>query len=130
MTRHRSTAPGYVRPMGGWWRRRPPYLRYMLREGTALFVFAYALVLLAGLRALSQGPQAWAAWVAWLATPPALVLHAACLVAIAYHAVTWLRVLPKTAPDLPFRPELLTRGGYAASLALQAILVICVWVFA
>jgi len=30
----------YVRPMTGWWRRNPYFMRYMLREGTAVVVAA------------------------------------------------------------------------------------------
>ncbi len=28
----------YVRPMTGWWRRDPFFVRYMIREATALMV--------------------------------------------------------------------------------------------
>ena len=39
----------YVRPMAGWWRRNPFFVRYMMRELTAPFVAIYALILLIGL---------------------------------------------------------------------------------
>lgn len=39
----------YTRPMAGWWRKNPFFVEYMIHEGTALFVAAYGLVLLAGL---------------------------------------------------------------------------------
>ena len=52
----------YVRSMDGWWRRDPFFVRYMIREATAVFVAAYALVLLFGLVRLSQGEVAYEAW--------------------------------------------------------------------
>jgi fumarate reductase subunit C len=30
----------YLRPMRGWWRRDPFFVRYMVREATALAVLA------------------------------------------------------------------------------------------
>ena len=88
----------YVRPMHGWWRRNPFYRRYMLREATALFVAAYAVVLLVGLARLAQGRAAYEAWRAALATPAALAFHAVVLAAFVYHAWTWFAVMPKTLP--------------------------------
>ena len=40
----------------------PFYVEYMVHEGTALFVAAYAITLLVGLVRLGQGPEAWAGW--------------------------------------------------------------------
>ncbi|MEF8735159.1 MAG: hypothetical protein V5B35_00670 [Candidatus Accumulibacter necessarius] len=34
--------------MDGWWRKNPFFVEYMIHEGTALFVAAYAGVLLTG----------------------------------------------------------------------------------
>ena len=39
----------YVRSMDGWWKKNPYYVEYMVHEGTALFVAAYAITLLVGL---------------------------------------------------------------------------------
>lgn len=49
----------YVRPMDGWWKKNPYYVEYMVHEGTALAVAAYALTLLVGLVRLGQGEMAW-----------------------------------------------------------------------
>ena len=35
----------YVRPMAGWWKRDPFFMRYMARELTAFAVGAYAVIL-------------------------------------------------------------------------------------
>lgn len=88
----------YVRPMTGWWTKKPFYRRYMLREATSFLVAAYALVLLFGLWRLAQGEAAYEAWRAWLVTPPARVFHAVALAAFLVHGWTWFEVMPKTLP--------------------------------
>ena len=67
-----SGTRGYVRPMTGWWLRTPRFRRYMLREASALFLVAYALVLLVGLLRLAQGEAAFALWRAALGHPLAI----------------------------------------------------------
>ncbi|NJL50852.1 MAG: fumarate reductase subunit C [Blastochloris sp.] len=83
-----------------WWLRNPFYLFYMVREGTAVFFFLYALVLLWGLYALSQGEAAYDAWRAVLGSPPMIAFHAVAAAMALLHTVTWFMVLPKTAPTL------------------------------
>lgn len=98
MSRHRPALPTHRRSMARWWRRDPCFTRYLLREGTAVFIAAYALWLLAGLACLVHGEAAWSTWRALGASAPALLLHALGGVAALFHGWTWLRVLPKTLP--------------------------------
>ena len=51
----------YIRPVRrySWWLSQPRYVRYMLREVSAVFIGAYILVLIVGLLRLSQGPAAY-----------------------------------------------------------------------
>jgi len=88
----------YMRPMGAWWRRNPYYGWYMLRELSCVAITAYALVLLAGLARLAQGPAAYAAWREGLASPAAVLFHIIALALVLYHAWTWFKVMPKTLP--------------------------------
>jgi len=115
MSAGRPAPRAYVRPMRGWWRRNPYFVRYMLREASALWLTAYALTLLWGLWRLSQGPAAYEAWRATLATPLAIGLHAVGLGFVAYHAWTWFRVMPKTLPPLPLPARAITAAGLAAT---------------
>ena len=55
MSRFSPAARTYVRPMAGWWRKNPYFIRYMIREGSAVLLSAYALVLLLGLYCLTAG---------------------------------------------------------------------------
>jgi fumarate reductase subunit C len=110
--------------MAGWWRRNPYFLRYMLREASALFLAGYALVLLLGLYRLWQGEAAYAAWRQWLGTPASIGLHALALLFALYHSLTWFQVMPKTAPPLPLPPRLISAAGIAAMLLLSAALLV------
>jgi fumarate reductase subunit C len=115
----------YVRPMRGWWRRNPYFLRYMLREASALFLTGYALTLLFGLWRLSQGTAAFEAWRATLATPWAIGLHVLALGFVTYHSYTWFQVMPKTMPPLPLPARAITAGGVAATVLLSLLILVC-----
>ncbi|MFZ2649441.1 MAG: fumarate reductase subunit C [Burkholderiaceae bacterium] len=117
----------YVRPMRGWWRRDPFFLRYMLREATALAVAAYAIVLTVGVVRLAQGEAAWNGWLAALRTPAAIGLHLLLLVAMFIHAKSWFEIMPKTMPALfvggkRVSASTITRAGWAAALAASSAL--------
>ena len=120
----------YVRPMRGWWRRDPFFVRYMVREATALAVLAYAVVLTVGVVRLAQGEAAWNGWLAALRSPAAIVLHVVLLAAFAVHAQSWFAIMPKTMPMLfvggrRLAAATITRAGWAAtaiaSIALYAL---------
>jgi fumarate reductase subunit C len=116
--------------MSGWWRRDPFFVRYMLREATALAVLVYAIVLAVGLVRLAQGERAWDRWLDALQTPASLLLHLVLLVAMIVHAYSWFEIMPKTMPMLfiggrRIDGSTITRIGWAAttiaSLALFAL---------
>lgn len=118
----------YVRPMAGWWRRDPFFVRYMWREATALGVAAYALVLLCGVWRLSQGPAAFDGWLEALRSPWSLVLHAVLLVSMVYHTWSWFDIMPKTMPLLfvggeRVKAATITRTGLVAA-AIASIFVL------
>jgi fumarate reductase subunit C len=122
----------YVRPMRGWWRRDPFFVRYMVREATALAVLAYAIVLTAGLVCLAQGEAAWNGWLQALRSPWSLLLHAVLLVAMVVHAKSWFEIMPKTLPIIVVAGRRLsaatiTRSGWAATVALSLLLLVLAW---
>ncbi|MBI1988447.1 MAG: fumarate reductase subunit C [Betaproteobacteria bacterium] len=121
-----SARKPYVRPMAGWWRRNPVFMRYMVREASAVFLAIYAVSLLLGVFRLSQGAAAYDAWLAALRNPLAVVFHGIALLAVGYHAYTWWKVMPKTLPMLHVGgrrvPEIaLSAVGWAAWLAASLI---------
>lgn len=121
-----SARKPYVRPMAGWWRRNPFFMRYMAREASAVFLAIYAVILLIGVYRLSQGTAAYDAWLAALTNPLAIAFHGIALLAVAYHAYTWWKVMPKTMPMLHVGgrriPEIsLSAVGWAATLAASLV---------
>ena len=121
----------YVRPMQGWWRRNPYFVRYMIREGSSVFLAIYAVILLVGLFRLTQGEPAWNAWLAALTNPVSIVFHWVALLTVGYHAYTWWQVAPKTAPDLhiggrPLPELVITGGGLLATIGASIVIYVIV----
>lgn len=121
----------YVRPMAGWWRRNPFFVRYMMREVTAPFVAIYALILLVGLVSLSRGEAAYNAWLAALKHPVSVIVHWVLLVTITYHAVTLWKVMPKTMPQLKLAGRALPENavticGWLATLVVSLVIYLLV----
>ena len=117
----------YVRPMAGWWRRDPFFVHYMAREATAIFVVAYAVILLVGTIRLSQGEQAFGEWLEALRSPGSIAFHAFLLGVFLYHTWSWFRIMPKTMPPVvlagrKLAPATITALGLAASAAASLAL--------
>jgi fumarate reductase subunit C len=115
----------YVRPMQGWWRRNPYYVRYMVMEATSVIVALYGVILLVGVWRLYQGESAYEAWLAALRQPWAVALHGFMLLAMIYHAYTWWKVLPKTLPLIRVGGKLvpglmLSAAGWTATFVASA----------
>ena len=126
-----ATVKTYVRPMQGWWRRNPYFVRYMIREGSCVFLAIYSIILLVGLYRLTQGEAAWNAWREALTSPPSILFHWLALLTVSYHAYTWWKVAPKTAPDLrlggrPLPEGIITAGGLLATLAASVLVYVIV----
>ena len=120
----------YVRSMDGWWKRDGYFIRYMVREVTAVFVAAYAVVLLFGLVRLAQGEAAFNGWLQYLKTPWMLVFHLIVLATFVYHTWSWFNIMPKTMPIMfvggkRVQPGTITGTGIAAAVvACLAVLLI------
>ena len=114
----------YVR--GETWRwifRHPRYLRYMAREFSCLFIGAWTLLFVWGLKQLAEGPAAWDAFLEWLKSPVSIALHVVALGFAAYHSITWFKLTPKALPvqlGEVFVPDGVISGAhYAAWAALS-----------
>jgi len=134
MSRHAAARKGYVRPMQGWWRRDPFFMRYMIREVTAFAVLAYAIVLAVGVVRLAQGEVAWNGWLAALRSPGSILLHVVLLISMIEHARSWFEIMPKTMPMMMVGGEKLQgstimRTGWAASAIITVLVVAIAWWF-
>ena len=78
-----------------WWLQNRSYAGFVLRELTSVFVAFFAVVYLWQLRALVQGPEAYAHFLARLKTPLFLALDGVAFLFVVFHAVTWFNLAPK-----------------------------------
>ena len=125
----------YVRSMDGWWRRDAWFVRYMMREATAVIVVAYAVVLVMGIVRLAQGEAAYGAWLAALSAPGWVAFHVVALAVFAYHTVSWFLIMPKTMPMIHIRgrklsPSVITGTGISAAVVCCAALLVIARVMA
>ena len=127
MSRSEGAARAYVRPMRGWWRRNPFFIRYMVREATAVAVAVYAIVLTTGVVRLAQGEASWNGWLEALRSPWSLLMHLVLLAAMIVHAKSWFEIMPKTMPMIfiggrRLAAATITRTGWGATIAVSVAL--------
>lgn len=113
----------YVRevPKFRWFFRHPRYLRYMARELSCVFIGAYTLLLVAGLKRLSEGQAAYEAFLDSLGSPASVAFHVIALGFALYHSVTWFNLTPKALPvqvGEDFLPARVIAGAHYAAWAL------------
>jgi fumarate reductase subunit C len=77
-----------------WWLQNRAYAGFVLRESTSVFVAFFALVMLWQVRALVQGPEAYARFLARLGSPLFIVLHLVAFAFVLLHAITWFNLAP------------------------------------
>ena len=111
----------YVRPISAreWVFRHPRYVRYMVREFSCLFIGGWTVLMVWGLKALSEGPAAWTAFLQLLRSPAGIAFQLLTLAFALYHSVTWFNLTPKALP-LPF----IAAAHYAMWLLLSAGLLV------
>lgn len=110
-----------------WWSRKWPYLKFMLRELSSVFVAFYVVILLLQLHALRGGPETYQEFQIWLKNPLLVMLNAISFLFVVFHAVTWFNLTPK-AMVVRFRGRrlpnpLVAAPNYAAWLAVSALIV-------
>ena len=119
----------YVRsvPRATWYLAQPRYVQHVAQELTCVFVGAYALFLLWGLRALSQGEHAWNAFLTSLGNPLALLLQLLVLAATLYHTVSWFAVTPKAMPvqvGEGFVPGIIIAGAHYLAWIIVSLFIL------
>ena len=89
--------PRWYRPRVSvyWWLGEWRYLRFILRELSSVFVAAFVIVTLLGVRALRNGPAAYARFLHRLQTPTAIVLSTISLFFVLFHTITWFNLAPR-----------------------------------
>jgi fumarate reductase subunit C len=116
--------------MDGWWRKNPFFVRYMIREATAVFVLIYAAILLITVVRLTEGAQSFERWMAFLRSPASIALHVVLLVAFLYHTKSWFDIMPKTMPPVVVGGKRLSAAAITWSgLVASAVLSVAMLVF-
>jgi fumarate reductase subunit C len=129
----KSVRRPYVRPMQGWWKGNAFFVRYMLREATAVAVWVYALILTVGVLRLGQGEAAWNGWLEAMKSPLSLVLHLVLLLSMLVHTYSWFEIMPKTMAPMVINGERVSaariqRTGWSvAAVAFVFVMVLAVW---
>ena len=107
-----------------WWLESESYTGFVLRELSAAPVAFFAVVLIAQVRALAHGPQAYARFAARIGSPPVVVLSLIAFLFVVFHAITWFNLAPtamvvrvrgKRVPDMA-----ISGSNYAAWVVLSA----------
>ena len=110
-----------------WIFRHPRYLRYMARECSCLFIGGYTLLLVAGLKSLSEGRAAYEAFIEGLRSPASIVFHLVALGFAMYHSTTWFNLTPKALPvqvGEAFVPDGVISGVHYAAWAVVSFAVL------
>ena len=78
-----------------WWLSRWPYLKFILREASSVFVAWFVVLTLLQIKAVSGGQAEYAAFQDWLRNPLLIVMNLVSLLFVVFHAVTWFNLAPK-----------------------------------
>ena len=118
----------YVRAITSEWIfRHPRYLRYMVREFSCLFIGGWTLLMVWGLKQLSEGPGAWAAFLECLRSPASIAFHVLALAFAAYHSITWFNLTPKALPlqvGEEFVPDAAIAGAHFGAWAVLSLAIL------
>ena len=86
----------YRKPISNlWWIKRKPYILFMIRELTSVFVAGYCIFLLVLIFKLGEGPPAYTNFISTLQSPTSIALHSISLIFVLYHTITWFNLTPK-----------------------------------
>ena len=120
----------YHRPVSNtWWFKRKPYILFMIRELTSVFVAGYCIFLLVLVYKLTQGAEAYDNLMAILKSPSSVALHLVTLSFVLYHTITWFNLTPKIL--VLYRgeeriPQGLVAGVFYAGWVVVSVIIVCV----
>ena len=86
----------YLKPVPNtWWLKRKPYILFMIRELTSVFVAGYCIFLLVLIFKLGEGSSSYSNFITTLQSPTSITLHIISLIFVLYHTITWFNLTPK-----------------------------------
>lgn len=89
--------PRWYRPRVStyWWLWSWPYTKFVLREISSIFAAFFVVITLFQIRALGQGPAAYARFEARLSSPLLVLMNLVVLAFVLLHTITWFNLAPK-----------------------------------
>src|SRR6516225_6222783 len=81
-----------------WWLHRWPYLKFILRELSSVFVAWFVVIALLQIKALKNGPTAYTEFQERLRSPILVAVNVVALLFVIFHAATWFNLTPKAMP--------------------------------
>ena len=81
-----------------WWLESWPFVKFVLREISSVFVAWFVILMLLSVRAVQQGPAAYASLLEWLRHPLLILLNTVSLFFVVFHTVTWFNLSPQAMP--------------------------------
>ena len=86
----------YLKPVPNtWWLKRKPYILFMIRELTSIFVAGYCIFLIVLVFKLGEGSSSYSNFTTTLQSPTSVTLHIISLIFVLYHTITWFNLTPK-----------------------------------
>ena len=110
-----------------WWLGKWPYVKFILRELSSVFVAWFVVYLLMLVRAVAGGDEAYRAFIAFSCLPVMLAINGVAFLFITFHAITWFNVAPQAivahlgTKKVP--PILIAGGHYGAWIVVSAAIV-------
>jgi fumarate reductase subunit C len=77
-----------------WWLESRSYTGFVLRELSSVAVAFFAVVLIAQMRALARGPEAYTRFLARLGSPLVLAMSLVAFLFVLFHSITWFNLAP------------------------------------
>ena len=92
--------PRWYRPRVSvyWWLGEWHYLKFILRELSSVFVAVSVIETLLLIRALRNGPDAYAYFLQTLQNPAVVLLNVISFFFVVFHAITWFNLAPSAMP--------------------------------
>lgn len=121
--------PRWLRPRMStyWWLGKWPYVKFILRELSSVFVAWFAIYLLLLVRAVGAGREEYEGFLAFSAHPVVLAVNVVAFFFIVFHAFTWFALAPQAIvahigkKRVP--PVLIAASNYGAWLAVSVFLI-------
>lgn len=123
---YREHHPKWLRPRMStyWWLGKWPYVKFILRELSSVFVAWFVVYLLLLFRAVSNGDASYQHFLAFSANPIVLTLNVVTLFFIVFHALTWFALAPQAmvvhVGKKKVPPFLIAAGNYGGWIVVSA----------